>query len=159
MPHLIIEHSSDINSQEIKKFQITIQDVMASVTEGNFDPDHCKARSFSFDEYLVGRPDQSTSSFLHITIKILSGRTIEAKKKLAEKTLQLAKEFFGNLATKPSEKDRIVETMQEFADAVTGIPHLQLPPQNSNLINKRCDISVDIVDMDRETYQKLRIGN
>lgn len=156
MPHLIIEHSNDINSQEIKNLQIKIQDVMASITEGNFDPDQCKCRSHSFEEYFVGRPDQSTSSFLHVTIKILSGRTIEAKRKLAEKTLQTSKEFFGNLATNPSEKDRIVETVQELADAVTGIPHIQLPPQNSNLINKRCDISVDIVDMDRETYQKWR---
>lgn len=157
MPHLIVEHSSDIRLQQIKNLQVKIQDIMASVTEGNFDPDQCKARSFSSDEYLVGRPDQSTSSFLHITIKILSGRTLEAKKKLAEKSLQVAKEFFGNLATAPNEKDRIVETVHELADAVSGIPHLQLPAQNSDLINKRCDISVDIVEMDRETYQKLRI--
>lgn len=159
MPHLIVEHSNDINSQEIKNLQIKIQDAMASVTEGNFDPDQCKCRSHAFDQYLVGRPDQSTSSFLHITIKILSGRTIEAKRKLAEKTLQISKEFFGNLATKPTEKDRIVETAHELADTMSGVPHVPFPPQNSSLINKRCDISVDIVDMDRETYQKLRIGN
>lgn len=131
---------------------------MASVTEGNFDPDQCKCRAYSFDEYLVGKPNQENSSFIHVTIKILSGRTPEAKKKLAEKSMAALKEFFGNVATKPTEKDRFVETAQELADAVTGVPHVPPIPQNSDLINKRCDLSVDIVDMDRETYQKTRIG-
>ena len=158
MPHLIVEHSSDIKSTQIKNLQTKIQDVMSSVTEGNFDPDQCKCRSISFDEYLVGRPNQESASFIHVTIKILSGRTLEAKKKLAEKSMQVLKEFFGNVATSPNEKDRIVETAQELVDAVTGVPHVPALPQNSDLINKRCDLSVDIVDMDRETYQKVRIG-
>jgi 5-carboxymethyl-2-hydroxymuconate isomerase len=158
MPHLIVEHSSDIKSTQIKNLQNKVLEIMPTISGGNFDPDQCKCRSHSFDEYLVGHPDQSTSSFLHITIKILAGRPVEAKKQLAEQTLNVAKTFFGNLATQPSDKDRIVETVQELADAVTGVPHVQFPPQNSSLINKRCDISVDIVDMDRDSYQKIRIG-
>ncbi len=98
---------------------------MASITEGNFDPDQCKARSFSFDEYFVGRPDQSSSSFLHLTIKILSGRSAEVRKKLSIKSVELAEKFFLAL----------------------------------NLPSKRCDISVDIVEMDRETYQKISLQN
>lgn len=158
MPHLIIEHSSDIKSSQIINLQKQIQDVMASVVEGNFDPDQCKCRAYSFDEYLVGKPNEETSSFIHVTIKILSGRTIEAKKKLAEKSIAVLKEFYGNVATKPNDKDRLVETAQELADTITGVPHVPSIPQNSDLINKRCDLSVDIVDMDKETYQKVRIG-
>ena len=41
---------------------------------------------------------------------------------------------------------------------ITGTPIAPSPLQNSDLAGKRCDISVDIVEMDRETYQKLRIG-
>jgi 5-carboxymethyl-2-hydroxymuconate isomerase len=159
MPHLIVEHSSDIRLQQIKILQTKIQDIMPSVAEGNFDPDQCKCRSLSFDEYLVGRPDQATSSFIHVTIKILSGRTPAVKKKLAEESMRVLKEFFGNLATKPNEKDRIVETAHELADAITGVPHVQLTSENSDFANKRCDLSVDIVDMDRDSYQKIRIGN
>ena len=158
MPHIIIEHSSDIKSSSIKKLYSGIQEIMASITEGNFDPDQCKCRNFAFDEYFVGRHNQDNSSFIHLTIKILSGRTLEAKKKLAEQSLHLLKEFFGEIATHPNEKDRIVETAQELAETITGIPHIPTPPQNSNFANKRCDISVDIVDMDRDTYQKVRIG-
>ena len=159
MPHLIFEHSSDIKNSAIKNLQVEIQNIMASIVEGNFDPDQCKCRIIPFDEYLVGRPDQSKSSFIHITIKILSGRTLEAKQKLAQKTLDAATNTFVDLVNSPNEKSRIIETAHELADAISGVPHIQLPVQNSALANKRCDLSVDIVDMDRETYQKIRIGN
>ena len=158
MPHLIVEHSSDIRPSQIKILQTKIQDIMPSIAEGNFDPDQCKCRSFSFDEYLVGRPNQVTSSFIHVTIKILSGRSSNVKKKLAEESMRVLKEFFADIVTKPNEKDRIVETAQELVDAVTGVPHVSLIQQNSDFADKRCDLSVDIVDMDRETYQKVRIG-
>lgn len=125
MPHLIIEHSSDIKKSSIKSLEQGLQDVMAAITEGNFDPDQCKARSFSFDEYLVGKPDQSTSSFLHITIKILSGRLLEVRKKLAQNSVEFANQFISK----------------------------------ANLNTARCDISVDIVEMDKETYQKVRVGS
>lgn len=159
MPHLIVEHSADISSKSIIFLQKEIQNIMASITEGSFDPDQCKARAFSFDEYLVGKPDCETSSFLHITIKILAGRTLEARQKLARKTLDCTKNFYEKLVFSPSSKDQIIETAHQLADAVSGVPHLQAPLQNADLAGKRCDISVDIVEMDKETYQKIRIGN
>ena len=91
--------------------------------EGNFEADQCKCRSLSFDEYFVGLPDQSNSSFIHITLKALSGRPIEVRKSLSEKIATFTKTFFLNL----------------------------------NLPSKRCDISVDIVEMERDTYTKFRI--
>lgn len=80
---------------------------------------------FSFDEYFVGRPDQSTSSFIHITLKALSGRSIEIRKNLSEKIATFTKEFFNNL----------------------------------KLTSKRCNISVDIVEMERDTYTKSALNN
>ncbi len=124
MPHLIIEHSGNIAKNSIRVLEQEIQNIMNGV-EGNFDADQCKCRDFSFDEYFVGRPDQSTSSFLHITLKVLSGRSIEIRKNLSEKILTFSQRFFSEL----------------------------------NLPTKRCDISVDIVEMERDTYQKIRIEN
>lgn len=158
MPHIVIEHSSNISKNSISDLQIEIQNIMASIHEGNFDADQCKVRSHVFDEYLVGKLDQETSSFIHITIKILSGRTLEAKKKLAEKVINFSKRLYEELALSPTKKDQIIETAHQLADAVTGIPHAPLPIQNMDLAGKRCDISVDIVDMDRDTYQKVRIS-
>jgi len=122
MPHLIIEHSANIQKKSILSLEQAIQDIMNSV-EGNFDADQCKARAISFDDYLVGRPDQTTSSFIHITLKALSGRSVEIRKNLAAKISEFTSKFFIDL----------------------------------NLGSKRCDISVDIVEMERDTYHKIRI--
>jgi 5-carboxymethyl-2-hydroxymuconate isomerase len=121
MPHLIIEHSGNIKKNSVRALEQEIQNIMQAL-EGNFDADQCKCRDISFDDYLVGRPDQSTSSFIHITLKVLSGRSVEIRKNLAEKILIFAQRFFSEL----------------------------------NLPTKRCDISIDIVEMERATYQKWR---
>ena len=123
MPHVIIEHSSDFSKKSIKAIQVEIQNIMKSITEGNFDPDQCKCRAISFDEYLVGHPNQDSASFIHVSIKILSGRTIEARKKLSNQSLQFIEQLTKDL----------------------------------KLTNSRCDLSVDIIEMDKETYQKTRI--
>ena len=158
MPHLIIEHSSDIKNSAIKILEKTVQEIMLSIPEGNFDPDQCKCRVFSFHEYLVGKLDQQNSSFLHITVKVLSGRSVEIRKKLAEKTLLAAKKIFEELEFLPSASDKIIEIAHQIADTISGVGHISIPA-NSELINKRCDISVDIIEMERETYQKIRLEN
>lgn len=158
MPHLIIEHSADISPSAIQSLQKEIQNIMPSIAEGNFDADQCKCRGFSFDEYLVGKVNQEKSSFLHITIKILSGRSIEVRQQLATQTLVAAKKIYETLEFSPSAADQFVEAAHQVADAITGVGHIPIPA-NSALINKRCDISVDIVDMERAIYQKIRLGN
>ena len=123
MPHVIVEHSVNFPKNSVQKIQTEIQKIMTSITEGNFDADQCKCRSISFDEYLVGLPNQESSSFIHISIKILGGRSAEVRKKLATKTTEFVQKTFEEL----------------------------------QLQTKRCDISVDVIEMDRESYQKLRV--
>lgn len=158
MPHIIIEHSADIKSSETFKLHSEIQKAMSAISEGNFDPDQCKCRSHSFEEYFVGKLAEEHSSFLHITIKILAGRSMEVKNKLAEKSMLVAKNFFADLSSNPNLTDQISSTTKGIAETMTGIPHVELP-HNSDFDGKRCDISVDIVDMEKETYQKIRIEN
>ena len=121
MPHLIIEHSADIKKTSVTNLEKEIQAIMQA-REGNFSADQCKCRSFSFDEYLVGYPDQTTASFIHITLKALSGRSIEVRKSLSEKIASFTDQFIKDL----------------------------------NLSSKRCDVSVDLVEMEKETYGKIR---
>lgn len=122
MPHLIIEHSKNFSQKAVRDLWSGVQKIMTEIPEGNFDPDQCKCRSHSFDEYLVGLNAEGDSAFLHITIKVLSGRSVEIRKKLAAKTCELAEEIFSK----------------------------------SKISTKRCDISVDVVEMEREIYQKIR---
>jgi 5-carboxymethyl-2-hydroxymuconate isomerase len=122
MPHLIIEHSGNVKRKSIAALEHKIQNIMQA-QEGNFDADQCKCRSLSFDEYLVGRPDQTEASFIHITLKVLTGRSVEIRANLSQKIIEFVQKFYNDL----------------------------------NLPTKRCDISVDIVEMERDTYQKIRI--
>ncbi len=120
MPHIIIEHSTDIaNSGE---FLSQIQKILASVKDGNFSVDACKARAISFGQYLVGDKSENESSFFHITVKILSGRSLAVKQEAAQKIMTAGQEFL-----------------------------------KSQKLKSRTDLSVDIVDMERETYQKISI--
>lgn len=122
MPHLIIEHSANISKSSITNLQKNILNIMSDV-EGNFDADQCKARALAFDDYLVGLTDQDTSSFIHITLKVLTGRAVQIRKNLAEKILEFSREFLFDL----------------------------------KLSGKRHEISIDIVEMERETYQKFMV--
>ncbi len=155
MPHIIVEHSADIS--HISKLQKELPNILASITEGNFDADQCKCRAFAFDEYLVGKTDQKAASFLHITVKILAGRSPEVRKKAGQQIMEYAKKFFAELKFSPDQKAQIIEAGKNLADAITGIPHVPPMLENTDLVGKRCDISVDIVEMEKETYQKFRV--
>ena len=159
MPHITIEHSSNFSTNGIAKLFPEIQNIMASIKEGNFDLEQCKARAVSFDEYLVGSLNQNKSAFLHITIKILAGRAVEVRQRLAKLVMEHLKRFFGDFIASPTGADQIIAVAEQVADLITGTPNVAMPMQNSELANKRCDLSVDIVEMDRETYQKERIGD
>jgi hypothetical protein len=63
------------------------------------------------------------SNFLHISIKILAGRAVEVRQKLASQSFEFVNNFYKNL----------------------------------KLSQKRCDISIDIIEMNRETYQKITL--
>jgi 5-carboxymethyl-2-hydroxymuconate isomerase len=121
MPHIITEYSSNFSQEEIIKLQQNIRDIFQNMPD-YFDYDQCKFRSMSFDHYFVGELDQQTSSFIHVTAKILQGRPEEVRKELS---------------------DKIVTTLQsDFA----------------KIDNKdRLDISVEIFEMDKSTYNKARI--
>ena len=122
MPHIIIETSKNISTQESLKIGQEIQQIMAKIVEGNFDPDQCKIRVINYENYIVGL-EKNAENFMHISIKILAGRAVEVRQKLASQSFEFVNNFYKNL----------------------------------KLSQQRCDISVDIIEMDRETYQKITL--
>jgi len=122
MPHIIIETSKNILAKEALKIGQEVQQIMAKIVEGKFDPDQCKIRVINYENYLVGL-EENDENFIHISIKILAGRAVEVRQKLALQSFEFVNNFYKNL----------------------------------KLSQKRCDISVDIIEMDRETYQKITI--
>ena len=122
MPHIIIETSKNILASESLKIGQEIQQIMKKIVEGNFDPDQCKIRVINYENYIVGL-EENDENFIHISIKILAGRAVEVRQKLASQSFQFVNNFYKNL----------------------------------KLSQKRCDISVDIIEMNRETYQKITL--
>jgi len=122
MPHIIIETSKNILASESLKIGQEIQQIMKKIVEGNFDPDQCKIRVINYENYIVGL-EENDENFIHISIKILAGRAVEVRQKLASQSFELVNNFYKNL----------------------------------KLSQKRCDISIDIIEMNRETYQKITL--
>ncbi len=79
MPHCVIEYTRDIeNDVDIKKLmEIAFDAVNGS---GLFDRTAIKARAIGYDNFMSG---QDRDDYIHISVKILSGRTAEQKKMLS----------------------------------------------------------------------------
>lgn len=109
MPHCIIEYTDNADIDINKLIDVAFESVNQS---GLFDRSAIKARAIRYENYKSG---QDRDDYIHITIKILSGRNAEQKKHLSDVVL----EKVG--------------------------PH----------IGRTKSLTVDIVDMDRESYGKL----
>lgn len=120
MPHIIIEHSTCIDEKIVDNLLSEIPNLMEKIEGGSFAVAGCKARSISFDKYYVAGKNHETTSFTHITIKILEGRGNEIKAKLAQRIGEFAKKLLENRST----------------------------------LKEKNDLSVDVVDLDKNTYQK-----
>ena len=124
MPHIITEFSADFSADLAKNLATQVQKHFISLaSEGNFDVTQCKFRFLSFSDYFVGLSNESSASFVHLTIKILAGRTVEVRKKLTILCLQSMQEIYQTQCQK-----------------------------------SRVDFSVDLVEMDKETYQKITVN-
>ena len=83
MPHCIIEYSQELKNKVIPK------QLMGSVFAGAFnsklfEADDIKTRIIPFQHYLSGGHKQN---FVHVTLKILSGRNLEQRKALSNSVL------------------------------------------------------------------------
>ena len=84
MPHCVIEYAKDIETC------ISPVELMSAVVTGAqqsklFEADHIKTRTLAYDNYLVGL---SEKYFIHVSLKILSGRTITQKAMLSDIVLK-----------------------------------------------------------------------
>lgn len=79
MPHCIIEYSAPLAHEiDIKQFVQLVHH--GAINSGLFERSAIKTRAIRCDDYQVG--DNHLGSFIHITIKIMPGRTDEQKQHL-----------------------------------------------------------------------------
>jgi len=111
MPHIIVEYPEE--SLDHDKIQQMLQAIHRSTTNsGLFDENFIKTRAYPFNDFTNGGGD---TPYIHIQVRILSGRSADNKKSLSEAILADLKPL-------------------GIRDSI---------------------ITVEIVDMDRDSYGKL----
>ena len=85
MPHCIIEHSSEINGKTLMPlvFDGTVNSQLFEI-----DGSDIKVRALAYDDFITGN---SALNFIHVTLKILSGRNTEQKLMLSNLVLEKLK--------------------------------------------------------------------
>jgi len=109
VPHCVIEHSANIDGNTL------ISSVYKGALESSLfeaQGSDIKIRALSYSNYQTGSVD---IDFVHVTLKILSGRSIEKKSMLTQLVLE----------------------------------------QLKTLSMSNCSISVEVSDIDRDSYAKI----
>jgi len=79
VPHCIIEHSDDLDDQQL--INAVFEGTLAS---GLFEEQDIKTRTQAFSNYQSAR---SRQSFVHVTSKLLDGRSLEQRSVLSQAIL------------------------------------------------------------------------
>lgn len=93
MPQLILEYSSNIIEKDdlfnlLKKLNIFMAEKLPA------DLTSCKSRSIEHDNYCIGSGD-TTNAFVHINLKVMSGRTVEKLNDVGSSIIELLKQHFS----------------------------------------------------------------
>jgi 5-carboxymethyl-2-hydroxymuconate isomerase len=110
MPHCILEYSQNLE-QEVPPIDLLEAIKGACVVSNLFSGEDIKLRSNAYKSFITAGQEDA---FIHVTIRLLSGRTVEQKKQLSHLVLEALTQF--------SLKD--------------------------------VSFSVEMCDMDRDTYEK-----
>lgn len=84
MPHCIIEYSEDLESTVSPETLINSV-YMGALNSQLFSADDIKTRSISFKHFTSGAVKQN---FIHVAVKILSGRTLEQRSLVSSSVLK-----------------------------------------------------------------------
>lgn len=91
MPHIILEHSSNINSKP-KPAKILHELNQILVSTGHFNIQGIKSRMIERKDYFVA--DNSKNVFVHLELSILEGRSVAIRKEVSALLIKyLEKEF------------------------------------------------------------------
>jgi 5-carboxymethyl-2-hydroxymuconate isomerase len=121
MPHIVLEYTPNLGELPFDAMLAAATRNLTGSPEVTDEGD-LKARVLRAEHYRVGTQD-SNRGFIHVQLRILEGRTPEAKDDLSKRVA-----------------NGILEHMPKFPEGLTA--HL----------------SVEVVDMDRASYTKVRLN-
>ena len=99
MPHLILEYSKNLSNEiNFKPLFLNLHQMLAEQLPTYIAS--CKSRCIAHEVFFLGNcTDENT--FVHLTIKILSGRSDQNKNQIGTTILQILRDFFQPHANTP----------------------------------------------------------
>lgn len=91
MPHIILECSDNIVEKDLKSILVNIQKVLVEKLPTTLES--CKSRVIRHTEFVLSNDDPS-NAFVHVTIKILKGRSDELLDSLSKTIIDYLVEAF-----------------------------------------------------------------
>jgi len=92
MPHCIIEYAQSVES--VVSADVLMNTVYkGTVKSGLFSASDIKVRAIAYRDYMSG-DENAEQCFVHVCLKILSGRTLEQRTALSQSVLQELSELF-----------------------------------------------------------------
>jgi 5-carboxymethyl-2-hydroxymuconate isomerase len=94
MPHCILEYSNNIlETIDCNHFLQKLHHLL--VKQAGVNVSNIKSRIIVYDKYYVGDGNKNTA-FIHLTVSLLSGRSIDVKQLLGQKLLHYLRETFSD---------------------------------------------------------------
>lgn len=92
MPHLTLELSSNIEEKNILSLFKYCHSILSKMLPTEIHS--CKSRSIVYDTYYIG-DGKPNNAFVHLTVKIMPGRSPSTLKELSESIMNLLKNHFN----------------------------------------------------------------
>jgi len=92
MPHIIVDYSAPLK-KEVEAVAFKQNLIETLIANSDFDPKAIKYRSCVYSDY-----DCASENFIHLNIKMLSGRTLDQKQKLTTSAGAMIHEHFKSQA-------------------------------------------------------------
>jgi len=98
MPQITLDYTNNLNPDI--NFEILFSEIHQKLNEvAGIKIGNCKSRAIKLDNYFIAAGEDK-NAFVHIDVRMLSGRTIEIKKKLGEEILLIIKRYFSKFVEK-----------------------------------------------------------
>ena len=89
MPHILIEYSDNLPGFDARGTMRRVNQALSA--SGQFEDQDIKTRITEVQDYLVGTADQA-HAFIHVTLRLLSGRDLATRQHLANAVLDALKD-------------------------------------------------------------------
>lgn len=92
MPHLILEYTKNLTLPTVNEILLNLNKTL--VDSGQFQEMDIKSRAICLDTFCIGVSSEERA-FVHVKLSILEGRSIDIKRDLSARLLQVLQEAYA----------------------------------------------------------------